>query len=104
MARRTTWLVGTLLGRSIAGGSARQCFWLRAGLAIPDVKEDLAMGEREQAPDSRSGESQGQDPEVLDEAREGALMREIMRRQERHREGGIDPELDERDEEARPEV
>jgi hypothetical protein len=70
----------------------------------PDVEEDLAVGEREQAPGSRSGENQGQDPEVLNEAREAALMREIMRRQERHREGGVDPELDDRDEEPRPEA
>jgi hypothetical protein len=65
------------------------------------LEEDLAMGERDQAPDSGSGEKPGHDPEVLDEAREAAMMREILRRQERHREGGVEPELDE---EPRPEA
>jgi len=68
------------------------------------VEEDLAMGEREHAPDSSSGENLSHDPEALDEAREAALMREIMRRQERHREGGVEPGLDEADEEPSSEV
>jgi hypothetical protein len=57
------------------------------------------MGEREQAPGSGSGEDPGDGPEALDEAREAAMMREILRRQERHREGGVEPQFDERDEE-----
>jgi hypothetical protein len=72
---------------------------LKAGL-----EEDLAMGEREQAPRSDSGEDREDGPEVLDEAREAAMMREILRRQERHREGGVEPELDESDEEPRPDA
>jgi hypothetical protein len=67
------------------------------------VEEDLAMGEREHAPDSGSGENQGDEPEAPDEAHEAALMREIMRRQEQHREGGVEPGLDEIDEERSPE-
>lgn len=70
----------------------------------PGLEEDLAMGEREKAPDSSSGEKHGPDPEGPDEAREAAMMREILRRQERHREGGVEPELDEMDEEPRPEA
>jgi chorismate mutase len=62
------------------------------------------MGEREQAPDGGSGEKAGHGPEVLDEAREAAMIREILRRQERHREGGVEPELDEIGEEPRREV
>jgi len=62
------------------------------------------MGEREQAPDSGSGEKPGHGPEAADEDREAAMMREIMRRQEQHREGGIDPELDETGEEPGPEA
>ena len=70
------------------------------------------MDERAHAPDSGgggsggggSGESPSQGPEVLDEAHEAALMREIMRQQERHREGGVEPELEEGDEEPRPEA
>lgn len=62
------------------------------------------MGEREQAPDGGSGGQVGNGPEVLEEAREAAMIREILRRQERHREGGVEPELDEIGEEPRPEV
>jgi hypothetical protein len=40
-------------------------------LARSGLEEDLAMGERGQAPGS-SGEKPGHDPEVLDEAREAA--------------------------------
>jgi hypothetical protein len=68
------------------------------------LEEDLAMGEREQEPDSGSGENLGHGPELLDEAREAAMMREILRRQERHREGGVEPELDEMGEEPRTEA
>ena len=38
----------------------------------------------------------------LDDAREAALMREIIRRQERHREGGVEPELDDVDADPEP--
>jgi hypothetical protein len=66
------------------------------------VEENLVMGEREQG--SGSGEKSGHGPEEMDEAREAEMMREIMRQQERHREGGIDPELDETDEGPGPEA
>ena len=62
------------------------------------------MGEREQAPGNGPGEEPGHGPEVLDEASEAAMMREIMRRQEQHREGGVEPELDETDKEPGPEA
>lgn len=62
------------------------------------------MGEREQAPGSGSGEEPNRGADGLDEAREAAMVREILRRQERHREGGVEPELDEMDEEPRPEA
>ena len=62
------------------------------------------MGEREQAPGSGSGEEPGNSPESLDEASEAAMMREIVRRQEQHREGGVEPELAETDEEPGPEA
>jgi hypothetical protein len=68
------------------------------------LEEDLAMGEQDQAPDKGSGQKPGNAPELLDEAREAAMMREILRRQERHREGGVEPELDETGEEPRPEA
>ncbi len=59
----------------------------------PGLEEDLAMSERESAPGS-SGDQPGNDSHVLDEAREAALMRQVMRAQEQHREGGVEPELD----------
>jgi len=62
------------------------------------------MDEREQAPGGGPGEESGHGPEVLDEASEAAMMREIVRRQEQHREGGVEPELEERDEEPRPDA
>jgi hypothetical protein len=62
------------------------------------------MDEQDQAPDSGSGEKLGNAPDLLDEAGEAAMMREIVRRQERHREGGVEPELDETGEEPRPEA
>ena len=59
------------------------------------------MGDPEQVPGS-SGKNPGQDPDVEDEAREAALMREVLRTQEQHREGGVEPELDETNEDPRP--
>jgi hypothetical protein len=61
------------------------------------------MGDREQEPGG-SGGKPDLGGEGLDEDREAALMREILRRQEQHREGGVDPELDERDEDSRPDA
>jgi hypothetical protein len=63
----------------------------------PRLEENLAMGEPEQPPGS-SGEKPHQDPG----AEEAALMQEILRRQEQHREGGVEPELDETNEDPRP--
>lgn len=59
------------------------------------------MGESEQVPGS-SGERPGQDSDVEDEAREAALMREVLRTQEQHREGGVESELDETNEDPPP--
>lgn len=60
------------------------------------------MSEREPAPGSSGGET-SHDSDMVDEDREVALMREVMREQERHREGGIEPWLrDEADEDPGP--
>ena len=59
------------------------------------------MGESEQVPGS-SGEKPGQDPDAAEEAHEAALMREVLRTQEQHREGGVEPGLDETNEDSRP--
>jgi hypothetical protein len=53
------------------------------------LEEDLPMSEREPVP----GDS-GDDSDVQDDDREAALMREVLRAQEQHREGGVDPELE----------
>ena len=47
------------------------------------------MNDRDAAPDS-SGNERGDEASPDDEA---ALIRNVLRMQERHREGGIDPEL-----------
>lgn len=65
------------------------------------MEENPAMGESEQVPGS-SGGKPGQHPDAADEAREAALMREVLRTQEQHREGGVEPELDETNEDPRP--
>jgi hypothetical protein len=68
----------------------------------PGLKEDLVMSEREPAPGSPGGEP-SHDSDVVDETREVALMRDVMRKQERHREGGVEPWLgDEVDEDPGP--
>jgi hypothetical protein len=45
----------------------------------------------------RTGDEPGSDSDVLGEDREAAMMRDVMRKQEQHREGGVDPELDDAD-------
>jgi len=44
-----------------------------------------------------SGDEPGGEPELADDAREADLMREVLREQERHREGGVEPGLDDAD-------
>jgi hypothetical protein len=51
-----------------------------------------------------SGEELSSEPDVLDEAREAAMMRAVMRAQRRHREGGADPELEDADETPEPDA
>jgi hypothetical protein len=54
------------------------------------------MSDRASTPGS-SGNDLGEKSDRLGDAREAALMREIIRAQERHREGGVEPELDDAD-------
>lgn len=61
------------------------------------------MSDRGSTPGSSDNNMTGKSGE-LDEAREVALMREIIRRQERHREGGVEPEVAEADGESEPDV
>jgi hypothetical protein len=63
------------------------CAWL--------VEEDLVMSERVPAPGDPD-DQRGSEPDVAD-TDEFAKMRAVMRAQERHREGGVDPELEDVD-------
>jgi hypothetical protein len=58
------------------------------------VEEDMTMSDHTSVP-GNSGDQSGGEPETPDDARETAMMRAVMRAQKKHREGGIDPELDE---------
>ena len=54
------------------------------------------MTDQASAPDG-SGDEADSSTEVTAEEREAATMRKVMRMQERHREGGVDPDLDDTD-------
>ena len=64
--------------------------------ARPGREEGLTMSERAPAPGSSGDEPNGE-PGALDDAHEAALMREVLRAQEQHREGGVEPGLDDPD-------
>jgi hypothetical protein len=51
------------------------------------------MSDQASAPGGSGGEADS-GPEAAAEDREAAAMRKVMRIQERHREGGVDPDLD----------
>ena len=56
------------------------------------------MTDTEPAPADVGDEASGQpgqldQPGLPDDAREAAMIRKVLRIQERHREGGVDPEL-----------
>ena len=61
------------------------------------------MSERASTPGSSEGEAR-RESDVLDNARAADLMREVIRVQERHREGGIEPELDNVDGDDEPDA
>src|SRR5215472_2902210 len=66
---------------------------IRALNEIAGSREDMTMSEQTPAPGG-SGDEPTSEPEVMDEAHEAAMMRAVMRAQEEHREGGVDPDLD----------
>jgi hypothetical protein len=106
------WLVGTgTVGTWLAGvlGSQPERLAARYGLdaaldqwcgavlsALPGREEGLTMSERAPAPGSSGDEPNGE-PGALDDTHEAALMREVLRAQEQHREGGVEPGLDDPD-------
>ena len=55
------------------------------------------MSERAPAPGSSGDEPDDEPGAPDDDAREAALMREVLREQEQHREGGVEPGLDDPD-------
>ena len=61
------------------------------------------MSDQASAPAGSGGEAGG-GPDVTAEEHEAAMMRKVMRMQERHREGGVDPDLDDTDADAGPSV
>jgi len=54
------------------------------------------MSDQASEPDGSGGAAESR-PELTAEDREAAMMRKVMRVQERHREGGVDPDLDDAD-------
>jgi hypothetical protein len=56
------------------------------------LEEDLAMSDRTPAP-GEADDQLGSEPEVVADSDEFAKMRAVMRAQEKHREGGVDPDL-----------
>jgi hypothetical protein len=54
------------------------------------------MSDQASAPGGSGGEADAGRDEAAED-REAAMMRKVMRMQERHREGGVDPDLDDVD-------
>jgi len=73
------------------------------GSRNPSFEEDRTMSEQASTPDGSEREARTES-DVLDDARAADLMREVIRMQERHREGGIEPELDNVDGDHEPDA
>jgi hypothetical protein len=76
---------------------------IRAWLGIQLLEEDLAVSEDRPAPED-ADDQRGNEPDVADDDEIAAKMRAVMRAQERHREGGVDPELDDADADPEPDA
>jgi len=61
------------------------------------------MSDHRPAPDD-ADDQRGSEPDVADDDEIAVKMRAVMRAQERHREGGVDPELDDADADPEPEA
>lgn len=59
------------------------------------------MTDTEPVPDEHGDEPSDQ-PDLAGDAREAAMIRKVLRLQERHREGGVDPELEVDDDDLVP--
>jgi hypothetical protein len=57
------------------------------------VEEELAMSDRMPEP-GKAGDERGSEPYLSSDTVEFAKMRAVMRASEKHREGGVDPDLE----------
>jgi hypothetical protein len=86
-------------------GHASGCgarFRYRAGHEIQRAEEDLAMSDRMPEPEN-ADDQRGSEPHLSGTA-EFAKMRAVMRASEKHREGGVDPELEDADADPGPDT
>jgi hypothetical protein len=75
----------------------------RTVLGIRLLEEDLAMSDRPPAPGDPDEQGRSE-PDVADDDEIAAKMRAVMRAQETHREGGVDPELEVTDADPGPDA
>jgi hypothetical protein len=66
------------------------------------LEEDLAMTDRMPEPEN-ADDQRGSEPEASNSA-EFAKMRAVMRASEKHREGGMDPDLEDADPDPGPDT
>jgi hypothetical protein len=92
---RMLWTIAT---RRVAAPGSRY----RAWHGIQLLEEDLAMSDRMPEP-GNAGDQRGSEPDMSDTA-EFAKMRAVMRASEKHREGGVDPELEDPDADPGPDT
>ena len=59
------------------------------------------MSDQASTPSSAGGEPSG-DSDTAGDAQEAAMMRDVIRAQEEHREGGVEPWLDDTDADPEP--
>jgi len=74
----------------------------RAGQGIQLLEEAMAMSDRMPEP-GNAGDQRGSEPDMSGTA-EFAKMRAVMRASEKHREGGVDPELQDADADHDPDT
>jgi hypothetical protein len=74
----------------------------RAGQGTQLAEEDLAVSDRMPEPEN-AGAQLGSEPDMSATA-EFAKLRAVMRASEKHREGGVDPELEDTDADPGPDT